>query len=60
MKKITTLMLSLILMMFFVSEKSHACTNFLITKGASKDGSTMISYSATHMFFTVSFTTGRQ
>lgn len=46
MKKITTLMLSLILMMFFVSEKSHACTNFLITKGASKDGSTMISYSA--------------
>lgn len=25
---------------------SHACTNFLITKGASKDGSTMISYSA--------------
>ena len=46
MKKITTLMLSLILMMFFVSEKSHACTNFLITRGASKDGSTMISYSA--------------
>lgn len=25
---------------------SHACTNFLITKGASKDGSTMISYAA--------------
>ena len=46
MKKITSLMLSLILMMFLVSEKSHACTNFLITKGATKDGSTMITYSA--------------
>ncbi len=46
MKKITSLMLSLLLMMFLISEKSHACTNFLITKGASKDGSTMISYSA--------------
>ena len=50
MKKITTLMLSLILMMFFVSEKSHACTNFLITRGASKDGSTMISSSADSQF----------
>jgi len=46
MKKITSLMLSLILMIFMISEKSQACTNFLITKGASKDGSTMISYSA--------------
>ncbi len=25
---------------------AHACTNFLITKGASKDGSTMITYAA--------------
>jgi len=25
---------------------SHACTNFLITKGASTDGSTMITYAA--------------
>ncbi len=46
MKKTTSLMLSLILMMFIISEKSHACTNFLITKGATKDGSTMITYSA--------------
>ena len=46
MKKTTSPMLSLILMMFIISEKSHACTNFLITKGASKDGSTMITYSA--------------
>ena len=28
------------------SASLHACTNFLITKGASKDGSTMISYAA--------------
>ncbi|HNX83915.1 MAG: C69 family dipeptidase [Bacteroidales bacterium] len=46
MKKTTSLMLSLILMMFIISEKSHACTNFLVTKGATKDGSTMITYSA--------------
>ena len=25
---------------------SFACTNFLITKGASKDGSTMVTYAA--------------
>lgn len=46
MKQTTSLLLSLILMMSLISEKSHACTNFLITKGASRDGSTMISYSA--------------
>ncbi len=46
MKQTTLLLLSLILMMSLISEKSHACTNFLITKGASRDGSTMISYSA--------------
>jgi dipeptidase len=46
MKKTISLLLSLILMMSLISEKSHACTNFLITKGASRDGSTMISYSA--------------
>ncbi len=46
MKKITSLMLSLILVMLLVTGKSNACTNFLITKGATKDGSTMITYSA--------------
>lgn len=30
----------------FASYNANACTNFLITKGATKDGSTMISYSA--------------
>ena len=46
MKKIISLMLSLFLLSFLVAEKSQACTNFLVTKGASKDGSTMITYSA--------------
>ncbi len=46
MKRITALMLTLLLSLFLVSETSMACTNFLITKGASKDGSTMITYSA--------------
>lgn len=31
---------------FFSVQVTHACTNFLITKGASTDGSTMISYAA--------------
>lgn len=30
----------------FVSNSTNACTNYLITKGASTDGSTMISYAA--------------
>jgi dipeptidase len=46
MKRITALMLSLLFSVFIITESSRACTNFLITKGASKDGSTMISYSA--------------
>ncbi len=43
MKK-TVLLISIALLIFSV--KSNACTNFLVTKGASKDGSTMISYAA--------------
>ena len=46
MKRITSLMLSLLVVMLMLTEKSYACTNFLVTKGASKDGSTMITYSA--------------
>jgi dipeptidase len=38
--------------MVLIAEHSFACTNFLITKGASVDGSTMISYSAdSHTLF---------
>ncbi len=42
MKKL--IYLALLSGLFF--NKGYACTNFLVTKGASKDGSTMISYSA--------------
>lgn len=39
--------LSLIILIIFISGlQSFACTNFLITKGASTDGSVMISYAA--------------
>lgn len=31
---------------FFFAQENKACTNFLITKGASADGTTMISYAA--------------
>lgn len=34
------------LALVFVFGKAHACTNFLITKGASTDGSCMITYAA--------------
>lgn len=39
-------MLVLLFSLFASNQKSNACTNFLITKGATKDGSSMISYSA--------------
>jgi len=37
---------TLILSLLFISENSYPCTNFLISKGATVDGSTMITYSA--------------
>ena len=42
------LVLSVVLFIFFLMQigQGYACTNFLVTKGASTDGSTMISYSA--------------
>ena len=45
MKRRLTLALAFIFAAWAGTE-SYACTNFLITKGASKDGSVMISYSA--------------
>ncbi len=45
MKILSKLILTLLLILAVIFETS-ACTNFLITKGASKDGSVMISYSA--------------
>ena len=44
MKKLFTAMMALALVFLF--GKANACTNFLITKGASTDGSCMISYAA--------------
>ncbi|MFC2155296.1 dipeptidase [Acidobacteriota bacterium] len=51
-KKIKTIVLSLVFSLFVISGTSFACTNFLITKGASTDGSTMITYSCdAHVFY---------
>ena len=44
MKRLITAMMALALV--FAFGKANACTNFLITKGASSDGSCMISYAA--------------
>ena len=46
MKKLVLSLLFFVLFVFGNSYQSNACTNFLITKGASVDGSVMISYSA--------------
>lgn len=39
------LFISVVFILIYFTE-TNACTNFLVTKGASKDGSTMISYTA--------------
>ncbi len=46
MKKTGLIVLIVLLMAGIALPIANACTNFLITKGASKDGSTMITYSA--------------
>jgi dipeptidase len=46
MKKLATILLTILLSGFMTIETSKACTNFLVTKGASKTGSVMITYSA--------------
>ncbi len=43
---IKSLLLAGVLLFAFSIQQSKACTNYLVTKGASVDGSTMISYSA--------------
>jgi dipeptidase len=51
MKK-TVFLLALGLAIALTSNKAYACSNFLITKGATVDGSSMISYSAdSHTLF---------
>jgi len=46
MRKYFSLIVSLVVLMGVGMQSSKACTNYLITKGASTDGSTMISYAA--------------
>ena len=46
MRRYTIMLLGIILGVFITSENVFACTNLLITRGASVNGSTMISYSA--------------
>jgi dipeptidase len=46
MKKLFTGALLVLLTFFLAENNSSACTNFLVTKGASVTGSTLISYSA--------------
>jgi dipeptidase len=46
MKKLSASILVILLSVFLPVQITNACTNFLITKGASKDGSVMITYSS--------------
>ena len=46
MKKLFAIILIIFISGMLPEQTSQACTNFLITKGASKDGSVMITYSA--------------
>lgn len=46
MKKITALLLVIMLSGALPRQITNACTNFIITKGTTKDGSVMITYSA--------------
>ena len=46
MKKINAVILTLLLGFIYSCLESSACTNFIVTKGASKNGSVMITYSA--------------
>ena len=46
MRKFKTILLTILLAAFFDGHTTKACTNFIVTKGASKNGSVMITYSA--------------
>jgi len=46
MKKIISVLIVILLFGFLTEPVMNACTNFIITKGATKDGSVMITYSA--------------
>ncbi|NMB72417.1 MAG: dipeptidase, partial [Bacteroidales bacterium] len=46
MKRLKLIVLSTLITAIFTGQISYACTNFIVTKGASKNGSVMITYSA--------------
>lgn len=46
MKRITLTIFMAVILVFAENRHSSACTNFIISRGASKDGSVMITYSA--------------
>jgi len=46
MKRNSKIIAQLLIIIFFLPLISQACTNFLVTKGASTDGSSMVSYAA--------------
>ena len=46
MRKLKAILLTILFAAFFDGQITNACTNFIVTKGASKNGSVMITYSA--------------
>ncbi len=46
MKRFLYSSIALVVMLFAVINQAKACTNYLVTKGASVDGSTMVTYAA--------------
>jgi len=46
MKRLATYIFAVMAILLVTATVSDACTNLLVTKGASKDGSTMVTYSA--------------
>ena len=46
MKKLTSILLMVLVAGFISKQTANACTNFIVTKGASTNGSVMITYSA--------------
>lgn len=46
MRKLNLILVTILLATFFDGQITNACTNFIVTKGASQNGSVMITYSA--------------
>ncbi len=46
MKQLNAIVLTILMVTFLNEQTTNACTNFIVTKGASRNGSVMITYSA--------------